>query len=65
MNTNAQRARSDDQRENERVTVTLAGKLFVPAEEATLDCTVVNLSVGGAGLYCPEPPPWTPLSYFI
>lgn len=57
MAANAQPARSDDQRENERVTVTLAGKLFVPAEEVTLDCMVVNLSVGGAGIYCPEPPP--------
>jgi hypothetical protein len=37
--------------------VRLAGKLFVPAEDSTLDCTIVNLSTGGAGLYCPEPPP--------
>jgi hypothetical protein len=57
MQTNAQNARSDDQRGSERVVVTLAGKLFVPAEETTLDCTVVNLSTGGAGIYCPEPPP--------
>lgn len=57
MNTNVQPARSDDQRKNERIVVTLAGKLFVPAEETTLDCTVVDLSVGGAGIYCPEPPP--------
>ena len=46
-----------DQRSSERVQVKLAGKLFVPAEEITLDCTIVNLSVGGAGIYCPEPPP--------
>lgn len=35
----------------------LTGKLFVPAEESTLDCTVINLSLGGAGVHCPEPPP--------
>jgi hypothetical protein len=57
MKINAQKARSDDQRSSDRVVVTLAGKLFVPAEETTLDCTVINLSVGGAGLYCLEPPP--------
>jgi hypothetical protein len=57
MSTIAQLARSEDRRSSERIVVTLAGKLFVPAEEATLDCTVVNLSVGGAGIYCPEPPP--------
>jgi hypothetical protein len=50
-------ARSTDQRSSERVQVKLAGKLFVPAEETTLDCTIVNLSVGGAGIFCPEPPP--------
>src|SRR5579872_4751634 len=57
MKANSQAARLDEQRENERIAITLAGKLFLPAEEATLDCTVVNLSVSGAGLYCPEPPP--------
>jgi hypothetical protein len=46
-----------DQRSNERVPVRLAGKLFVPAEKAMLDCIIVNLSAGGAGLHCPEPPP--------
>jgi hypothetical protein len=57
MKSNAQMARSQDQRSNERVQVRLAGKLFVPAEDSTLDCTIVNLSAGGAGIYCPEPPP--------
>jgi len=46
-----------DQRSNERIDVRLAGKLFVPAEDSTLDCTIVNLSLGGAGIYCAEPPP--------
>ena len=55
MASKAQVAR--DQRRDERVSVALAGKLFVPAEEITLDCTIVNLSAGGAGVYCPEPPP--------
>jgi hypothetical protein len=57
MNTNARLARSHDQRKNERIVVALAGKLFVPAEEATLVCTVINLSVGGASIRCPNPPP--------
>jgi hypothetical protein len=57
MASKAQLARSTDQRSSERVQVRLAGKLFVPAEEITLDCTIVNLSVGGAGIFCPEPPP--------
>ncbi|HKQ11065.1 MAG TPA: PilZ domain-containing protein [Rhizomicrobium sp.] len=55
MASNAQLAL--DQRRSERFQVRLAGKLFVPAEEITLDCTIINLSVGGAGIYCPEPPP--------
>jgi hypothetical protein len=55
MASKAQVAR--DQRRDERVSVALAGKLFVPAEEITLDCTIINLSVGGAGIYCSEPPP--------
>jgi hypothetical protein len=46
-----------DQRCSERFEVRLAGKLFVPAEENTLDCTIINLSTGGAGIYCSEPPP--------
>jgi hypothetical protein len=57
MRSNVQPARSSDQRSSERVEVRLAGKLFVPAEDSTLDCTIVNLSLGGAGIYCPEPPP--------
>jgi len=48
MASNAQLAQTADQRSSERVQVRLAGKLFVPAEEMTLDCTIINLSVGGA-----------------
>lgn len=57
MRSSAQPAQVLDQRGSERVQVRLAGKLFVPAEESTLDCTIVNLSTGGAGIFCPEPPP--------
>jgi hypothetical protein len=48
---------SKDQREYERIATALAGKLFVPAEESTSDCQVINLSAGGACVKCDEPPP--------
>ncbi|HWC62210.1 MAG TPA: PilZ domain-containing protein [Rhizomicrobium sp.] len=41
----------------ERVATALTGKFFVPAEEITLDCEIVNLSAGGAGVRSAEPPP--------
>jgi len=50
-------AGSKDRRGSDRVSAQLEGKLFVPAEERTLDCTIINLSVGGAGIKCVEPPP--------
>lgn len=40
-----------------RYTIDLTASLFLPAEEATLPCKVMNLSGGGAGLRCEEPPP--------
>jgi hypothetical protein len=46
-----------ERRGSDRVSAKLEGKLFVPAEEHTLDCVISNLSVGGAGVRCPEPPP--------
>ena len=46
-----------EQRAHERIATALAGKFFVPAEQATLDCQVINLSAGGAGVQCAEPPP--------
>jgi hypothetical protein len=46
-----------EQRAFERIATALAGKLFVPAEEVTLDCEIVNLSGGGAGVRSAEPPP--------
>lgn len=57
MKSNTQPAQSRDQRSSKRIAVRLAGKLFVPAEESTLECTIINLSLGGAGIYCAEPPP--------
>jgi hypothetical protein len=57
MTSNMQAAPSRDQRSSERIAVRLSGKLFVPAEQSTLDCTIINLSLGGAGIYCAEPPP--------
>ena len=57
MKVAVQSAGSRDRRGSERVAAQLEGKLFVPAEERTLDCIIVNLSVGGAGIKCIEPPP--------
>ena len=48
---------ASEQRATERANVRLEGKLFVPAEETTFDCLIVDLSAGGAGIYCEEPPP--------
>ena len=58
----AAQAERADQREHERSCVALHGSLFVPAEELTMDCTVVDLSAGGAGVRCEEAPP---LSTFV
>jgi hypothetical protein len=55
--TAAATAASADQRQHQRVATALPGRLFVPAEEVTLECTIVNLSAGGAGVECDEPPP--------
>jgi hypothetical protein len=37
--------------------VGLTGKVFVPAEDKVIDCDVVDLSAGGAGVRCAEVPP--------
>jgi hypothetical protein len=39
-------------REYERIPLHIPGKLFDPAAEATVECNVVNLSPGGAGVHC-------------
>ena len=44
-------------REYERHQLTLPGKLFVPGDMSEEDCTVVDLSAGGVGVLCSEPPP--------
>jgi hypothetical protein len=46
-----------DQRDEARWKLRLEGRLFLPAEETTFDCIILDLSAGGAGLYCDEPPP--------
>ena len=43
--------------EHDRVAATLTGQLFVPAEDIHIDCEILNLSLGGAGIRCDEPPP--------
>ena len=53
----AKRPEPVEQREFERARAELAGKMFVPAEEATIDCQVVDLSAGGAGILCDDMPP--------
>jgi hypothetical protein len=47
----------DEQREFERVVIELPGKLFVPADETTIDCHVLNLSGDGACVRCEAPMP--------
>jgi hypothetical protein len=54
--TNAQIAPVQDRRRAERYAVRLAGKIILPAARATLDCIITNLSAGGAGFWCAEPP---------
>ncbi|HVV66051.1 MAG TPA: PilZ domain-containing protein [Rhizomicrobium sp.] len=51
-----------DKREHARVRIALRGKLFIPAEDATVDCEAVDLSAGGAGVRCKDAPP---LSTFV
>ncbi|HVU21302.1 MAG TPA: PilZ domain-containing protein [Rhizomicrobium sp.] len=46
-----------EQRKYERKKTVLVGKMFVPAEERTVDCGVVDISAGGAGVTCTEMPP--------
>jgi PilZ domain len=46
-----------DKRSFERTATALAGKMFVPAEERTVDCGVVDISASGAGVTCFDMPP--------
>jgi hypothetical protein len=40
-----------------RYAITLTGSIFLPVEDVALPCRVLNLSGGGAGIRCEEPPP--------
>ncbi len=53
----------ENRRRYERSTVSLRGRLFVPAEESEQDCKVVDLSAGNARVICEDVPP--PLTYVI
>jgi hypothetical protein len=48
---------NDEARGASRHVTNLPGKLFVPADEAEVDCTIINLSATGAGIQCSDPPP--------
>lgn len=57
MHSAAVRQHSIEQRKFDRTKTSLNGKMFVPAEERTLDCGIVDISAGGAGITCMEMPP--------
>ncbi|HTT98507.1 MAG TPA: PilZ domain-containing protein [Rhizomicrobium sp.] len=46
-----------NKRAHARTRTALVGKMFVPAEERTVDCGIVDLSAGGAGITCSDMPP--------
>jgi hypothetical protein len=48
---------SIEQRKFDRTATVLNGKMFVPAEDRTVECGVVDISAGGAGITCTEMPP--------
>jgi len=49
---------ANDQRAYGRVRMAFNGKLFLSAEDTTTDCLTINLSAGGAGVLCENPPPF-------
>jgi len=54
----AKKARAPkEQREFARHEMEIPGKIFLPAEDAHFDCRIVDISGGGAGVRCDEPPP--------
>lgn len=57
MKAERQPAGPADRRGSDRVSAQLEGKLYVPDKQRTVDCIISNLSVGGAGVKCAEPPP--------
>ena len=56
-NTKDSQASVAEQRAFRRYKLALPGNLFLPAEDASFDCQIMNLSLGGAGIQCSEPPP--------
>ncbi len=64
--TNANDAAPSERRDHERHRVCLAGKIFIAGAGAVFDCTVTNLSAGGAGFWCAGAPPLdTPLVLYV
>jgi len=63
METASPRLLNCDERDDRRVGLRLPGYLFVVAEDSCAECTVINLSAGGAGVLCFERPP--PLSTLV
>jgi hypothetical protein len=57
MSSNPTRQRHDDQRQYDRIKLALPARIHVPAGQVDLDCQVTNVSPGGAGILCAEPPP--------
>ena len=53
----ARKAEPVEQRKFDRTRTSLRGKMFVPAEERTIDCGIVDISAGGAGITCEDMPP--------
>ncbi len=56
-NTKDCQASAAEQRGFTRHKIALPGTLFLPAEKFALECQVLNISGGGAGVQCEEPPP--------
>ncbi len=64
--TNKQEASPGERRDHERHRLCLAGKIFIPGAGAVFDCTVINLSAGGAGFWCAGTPPLdTPIILYV
>jgi hypothetical protein len=54
--------RAELRRTHERAFIRLPTQLYLPAEEQSQNCQLLDLSMGGAQLQCDEPPP---LSAFV
>lgn len=66
METTIQSLAVADQRKGDRTKLELSGFLYLRADEVSIACTIVNLSTGGAGIVCAEPPPiGTPVVLYV